>query len=98
MEYNEKYGITQTQIIKASRSLMGDLQKKANQRYKAYSEPEGLNIAADPIVQYMDKIALEKAIEKTKLQMEKAAKELNFPEAARLRDEMFALQELAKKK
>ncbi|PLX21319.1 MAG: excinuclease ABC subunit B [Marinilabiliales bacterium] len=98
LEYNEKHGITPTQIIKASRSLMGDLQKKANQRSKAYSEPEGLNIAADPIVQYMDKIALEKAIEKTKLQMERAAKELNFQEAARLRDEMFALQELAKKK
>jgi excinuclease ABC subunit B len=46
----------------------------------------------------MDKKALEKAIEKNKLSMEKAAKELNFKEAARLRDEMFALQELLNKK
>ncbi len=98
LAYNEKYGITPKQIVKASRSLMGDYQKKAVAKSKAYSEPEGLDIAADPIVKYMDNVALEKAIEKTKLLMEKAAKELDFPEAARLRDEMFALQELAKKK
>lgn len=98
LAYNEKYGITPTQIVKASRSLMGNYQKKAVAESKAYSEPGQLNIAADPVVKYMDKVAIEKAIEKTKLQMEKAAKELNFPEAARLRDEMFALQELAKKK
>ncbi len=98
LAYNEKHGITPKQIVKASRSLMGDYQKKAAVKSKVYSEPEGLDIAADPIVKYMDNVALEKAIEKTKLLMEKAAKELNFPEAARLRDEMFALQGLAKKK
>lgn len=98
LAYNEKHGITPKQIVKASRSLMGDYQKKTVAKSKAYSEPDGLDIAADPIVKYMDKVALEKAIEKTKLLMEKAAKELDFPEAARLRDEMFALQELAKKK
>ncbi len=98
LAYNEKHGITPKQIVKASRSLMGNYQKKAVAKSKAYSEPEGLDIAADPIVKYMDKVALEKAIEKTKLLMEKAAKELDFQEAARLRDEMFALQELAKTK
>jgi len=98
LAYNEKHGITPRQIEKASRSLMGDYRKKIKDKTKAYSEPGKLDIAADPIVKYMDKLALEKAIEKTKLQMEKAAKELDFPEAARLRDEMFALQELAKKK
>ena len=46
----------------------------------------------------MNKLALEKAIEKTKRSMEKATKELNFQEAAQLRDEMFALQELLKTK
>jgi len=90
--YNEKHGITPTQIVKTSKSLM------AGKHKKAYAEPEQLNVAADPVVKYMDKKALEKAIEKNKLSMEKAAKELNFKEAARLRDEMFALQELLKKK
>ncbi len=90
--YNEKHGITPTQIVKTSKSLM------AGKHKKAYAEPEQLNVAADPVVKYMDKKALEKAIEKNKLSMEKAAKELNFKEAARLRDEMFALQELLNKK
>jgi excinuclease ABC subunit B len=42
--------------------------------------------------------ALEKAIEKNKKAMEKAASELDFKEAARLRDEMYELQDLLKKR
>ena len=42
--------------------------------------------------------ALEKAIEKTKKEMQAAAKELDFIEAARLRDEMYRLQEIVLKK
>lgn len=98
LAYNETYGITPTQIVKASRSIMGDSYQKSDKKGKAYSEPDSLNIAADPIVQYMDKQALEKAIEKTKSLMEKAAKELNFKDAAQLRDEMYALQEILKTK
>ena len=52
------------------------------------------DIAADPVVKYMGKEDLEKAIDKAKKQMEKAAKELDFIEAARFRDEMYAYQEL----
>ena len=51
-------------------------------------------MAADPVVQYMSIDALEKTILKTKKEMEKAAKELDFIEAARLRDEMYRLKEL----
>lgn len=98
LKYNEENSITPTQIKKASGSIMGHYNKKLGRREKAYAEPDHLNIAADPIVQYMNKEALENAIKKTQAQMEKAAKELNFKEAARLRDEMFALQELSKKK
>jgi excinuclease ABC subunit B len=56
---------------------------------KIYAEPmpgEGF-MAADPVVQYLSKDKLEKLILQTQKQMEKAAKELNFMEAARLRDE-----------
>ena len=49
-------------------------------------------IAADPVVQYLGKEKLEKLIAQTQKQMEKAAKELNFMEAARLRDEWMALK------
>ncbi|MCK5170261.1 MAG: UvrB/UvrC motif-containing protein, partial [Bacteroidales bacterium] len=98
LKYNEENNITPKQIIKASGSIMRHYNKKLGTKGKVYSEPDSLNIAADPIVKYMDKLALEKAIEKTKLSMGKAAKELNFQEAAQLRDEMFALQELLKNK
>jgi excinuclease ABC subunit B len=96
--YNEKHGITPQQIVKASKSMMGEYQTESNKRNKAYTDSVKMNIAADPVVQYMDKYALEKAIEKTKISMEKTAKNLDFKEAARLRDEMFALQELLKQK
>lgn len=98
LKYNEEYNITPTQIKKAAGSIMGHYNQKLGRREKVYTGPGEMNIAADPVVQYMNKEALEKAIQKTKLQMEKAAKELNFKEAAQLRDELFALQELVKKK
>jgi len=60
----------------------------------AYADQAKSDIAADPVVKYMGKAELEKAIDKAKKQMEKAAKELEFIEAARFRDEMYAYQEL----
>jgi excinuclease ABC subunit B len=64
----------------------------------SYVSPENADVAADPVVKYMSPGALEKAIQKTKKEMEKAAKELDFIEAARLRDEMYRLQELLKER
>jgi len=57
-----------------------------------YFENEIVNIAADPIYQNMDSNQLNKVIEETKSRMNKASKNMDFIEAARLRDEMFALQ------
>ena len=59
---------------------------------KAYIEKESFDIAAEPVVQYMTKEQLQKALSKLRREMEKASKELDFIEASRLRDEMFALQ------
>ena len=99
LKYNEDNNITPRQIQKALTSIMGDRADKAgNERPKYYTEKEHIDVAADPLVQYMGKEALEKTIEKTKKAMQKAAKELDFIEAARLRDEMYGLQELLKKK
>jgi excinuclease ABC subunit B len=49
-------------------------------------------MAADPVIEYMSKDQLDKAIKKAQKDMEKAAKKLDFIEAARLRDEMFYMQ------
>ncbi len=94
LRYNEEQHITPKQIQKALFSIMGDKYEKSPvNKVNYYTEKEKIDIAADPVVQYMSKEALEKAIEKTKKTMQKAAKDLEFIEAARLRDEMFALQE-----
>jgi excinuclease ABC subunit B len=96
LKYNEKMGITPKQILKAYKSILGEIRGKIT-REKAYSEPDKINIAADPVIRYMKRDALEKAIEKTKRSMEKAAKELDFIEAARYRDEMYELKKLLNK-
>lgn len=99
--YNFEHGIKPTAIVKSTDSVfsqqMGEKRAKAL-RGKAYVEPEELSIAADPVVQYMTKEQLEKAIQRTRRQMEAAAKEMDFMEAARLRDEMYALEKQLKEK
>jgi excinuclease ABC subunit B len=97
LKYNEKMGITPAQIVRKTGSALSGLIKKGVS-VKAYIEPERPDIAADPVIKYMNSQALEKAIEKTRKNMEKAASELNFVEAARFRDEMADLQKLLRSK
>jgi excinuclease ABC subunit B len=65
---------------------------------KAYAEPDELNLAADPVVQYMNPDELKKQISKLKAAMVKSSKSMDFMEAARLRDEMYALEKLLESK
>jgi excinuclease ABC subunit B len=97
LKYNEEMGITPAQIVRKTGTILLGLSKKGV-TVRAYIEPERPDIAADPVVRYMNREALEKAIEKTKKNMEKAASELNFVEAARFRDEMADLQKLLRNK
>jgi excinuclease ABC subunit B len=62
------------------------------ERKRIYTEPEKIDYAADPVVKFMGADALKKAIDKAKKSMEEAAKQLDFIQAARFRDEMYALQ------
>ena len=48
--------------------------------------------AADPLIQYLNKDQLQSVMTQTKKRMEQAAKDLDFINAARLRDEMLAIQ------
>jgi len=97
LKYNEEMGITPSQIVKKTGAILSGLSRKGV-AVKAYIEPERPDIAADPVIQYMNREALEKAIEKTRKNMEKAASELDFIEAARFRDEMADLQKLLRSK
>lgn len=97
--YNEKHGIT-PQALKKERFTILSQTKVADgsKSPESYQDQEKGSIAADPVIAYMSKEQLEKAIGRTRKDMEKAAKELDFMEAARLRDEMFELQALLEKK
>jgi excinuclease ABC subunit B len=95
MAYNKAHGITPRTIRKSTEEIMMQTTvANANKGLEpgAYVESEEVSIAADPIMQYMNKDQLSKALDETKARMLKAAKELDFIEAARLRDEMFALE------
>ncbi|HDR88735.1 MAG TPA: excinuclease ABC subunit UvrB [Bacteroidetes bacterium] len=98
LAYNRKHGITPRQIERAGRPTMGMPREKATGKKKVYVEPEQLDVAADPVVSYMGREALVRAIEKTRRSMEKASSELDFIEAARYRDEMYALEKILKSK
>jgi len=94
LAYNQKHGIIPKQAIKNSISLVAEKQQSAaTLESHAYIEPEP-SIAADPVVQYMNRAQLEKAIERTKKQMGEAAKKLDFIEAAQYRDELIKLQDM----
>ena len=95
LAYNAKHNITPTQIIKDKTSIMNT---SGNSGPNAYSGPETIEIAADPVVQYMSKENLEKSIAKTRKSMQKASKELDFLQAAQFRDEMYKLEKLLKEK
>jgi excinuclease ABC subunit B len=90
LAYNKKHNITPTQIVKATRSIL--------QKNNKYIEPEGIDLAADPVIRYMGREALMKTIEKTKSAMEKAAAEMDFITAARFRDELRELEKLFQKR
>lgn len=95
-DYNLANGITPQTIIRSRDSILGQTKiadsKKSVKKY--YVEDEEKSLAADPVIAYLDKDALMKMADKTRKVMEKAAKELDFMEAARLRDEYLALQKL----
>jgi len=99
-EHNAVNNIVPRTVLKSRESIMGQTKvadsKPTTRTY--YEEPEELNVAADPIVAYMGKAELEKLAQRTQKQMEKAAKELNFMEAARLRDELLGIQKLMNEK
>jgi len=92
LSYNEKNNITPKQISKSTFNLF-EQNKDLIERGGIYADQAKSDIAADPVVKYMNKEGLEKAVENARKRMEKAAQELDFIEAARYRDEMYAYQE-----
>ena len=98
LAYNEANHITPQAIQKARNSILtkeADVQTEKGQPilYKEEYDISHVNIAADPVVQYMNKDQLKKAIENTRKAMVEAAKRMEFIEAAQDRDELVKLQD-----
>tara|TARA_B100000795_G_scaffold26831_3_gene17816 strand:- start:923 stop:2938 length:2016 start_codon:yes stop_codon:yes gene_type:complete len=95
--HNIKHGIVPQQINKKNETLFEN--SGVVSRPGDYSDIDtSAAIAADPVVQYMNSDDLQKAIQKTQKAMEKAAKDMEFMEAARLRDELIELKKLYESK
>ena len=93
--YNIKHNITPTTIKKSIAQIMSQtsvLDIKGYDERSPYAVDELVTVAAEDQEQYRTIPQMEKAITQTKRQMEKAARDLDFMEAARLRDEMFKMQ------
>lgn len=95
LAYNEEHGITPTAIIKSVERIMGqtvvaDAKKREPQ---AYYEKQDIEVAADPVLQYMTDAQLLKSISDLRKEIEKTVKDLDFIHAAKLRDEMFTLED-----
>lgn len=97
-KYNLEHGITPTQIVKSKEKILEATKVADTEDPKNYVVDETLSLAADPVVQYMSTEELDKSIVFTKKKMQKAAKDLDFVEAARLRDELYALEKIKKTK
>lgn len=93
--YNTANNITPRQIIKSTGSILGQtaVADAKTAEAKAYIEKDQMEIAADPLVKYMSQDQIKKTIASLEKQMKTVVKDLDFIEAARIRDEIFALKE-----
>jgi len=100
LDYNRANGIVPKTVLKSKESILGQTKvadsKRSHRNY--YVEDEETSLAADPVVAYLSKDELIKLSDRTRKAMEKAAKELEFIEAAKLRDEYMAIQKLIEEK
>src|SRR5690606_27268870 len=93
--YNEEHGIIPRTVGKTREEILEQTSVADFKpgEVKAYVDPDPTApVAADPVMEYLGEKDLKKAIDNVRKQMEKAAKEMNFLEAAKLRDEMFAME------
>lgn len=99
MDYNLEHGLVPTPLNKSKEKILESTKVADGDnatRSLRYEQEQNLSIAAEPQASYGDPATLEKEIKTLRKSMEKAAKELDFIEAARLRDQVFALEKQLK--
>ena len=97
MLYNTEHNITPVGAGK-KKELLPLSEQRTVEAGKLYLEKSSIDLSNDPVIGYMSFEEIKKQIAKVKSSMVKAAKELDFAEAARLRDEMFALEKFLESK
>ncbi len=99
-EYNKVHNITPKTILKSKEAIMEQtgIADASISAKNYYAESLKETLITDPIVATMDKTELEKLVKQTQKSMEKAAKELDFVQAARYRDEIVELKQMISKR
>ena len=99
MEYNKENGIVPKTIKRDREAILKQTnvadKKKTSKKYQV---EDSQGVAADPVVAYMNKGQLKKLSSELRRKMENAAKDLDFMEAARFRDEMLEVDKMIKEK
>lgn len=96
IKYNQDHGVTPQSLNKSKADILGQTSVVGirGDGKKSYSDPNDFsNMAADPVMEYLTVEQLEKMVIESRHKMEIAAKELDFLEAARLRDEINLIEE-----
>ena len=95
--FNDKHNITPQTILKDREAIMSQTSAADSKKGpKSYQNDIVSPLAADPVVAYMDLNQLKKFGLETRKKMEKAAQDLDFVEAAKLRDEMLEIDRMVK--
>jgi excinuclease ABC subunit B len=100
IDYNEAHGLVPTALNKSKEKIMESTMVADGEsalKTLRYEQSQEVALAAEDRPQYSNPVDIEKQLKATKKAMEKAAKELDFIEAARLRDQLFDLEKQLKK-
>ena len=96
IQYNLEHGITPTTVVKSIEQIMDQTSvadaKKGDLISYSDQTKDSLSIAADPVFDYMSKDSIQKAIKETEKSMMRAAKDMDFLEAAKYRDQIEELK------
>lgn len=95
MAYNEEHGITPHAVggASAASNPLAGLSKQSGEEQKRYEVKQLIEAVQRPIIEAMSEKELRKQVEQTRKAMLRAAKDLDFLEAARLRDEMQMMED-----
>ncbi|MFT6844375.1 MAG: excinuclease ABC subunit B [Flavobacteriales bacterium] len=100
--YNEAHGLKPEALQKSKEAIMSQTSvadwNSGRRPQHSYVEPDRPSLAADPVMQYMAQDKLEKMLADTQKKMLKASRDMDFMEAARLRDEAQEIQTLISSK